>query len=194
MPLNSFLALPFVVLLPFSSPTASCSRFRDKELIDFYPELGFCFLPSCGLRKLDEEGVFASLVMASHRYTREEKGKSVAGTRQSKQWIRDPPILLPDTENEDLIEDHRLTLIGRVLHLETQAPSAVISFLPQIWGLLGRVEGKVLGRERFQFRFETEEDIEAALRRAPFHYKRWMLVLQRWEPSTSPSFPNQIPF
>lgn len=78
------------------------------------------------------------------------------------------------------------------LNPEIQRPSAIISFLP--WGLADRIESKVLGRDKLKFRFQTEDDLQAVLRRAPFHYKRWMLVIQRWESSTSASFPSDIPF
>ncbi|CAN7112767.1 unnamed protein product, partial [Brassica rapa subsp. narinosa] len=32
------------------------------------------------------------------------------------------------------------------------------------------------------------------MRRAPFHYKRWMVILQRWEPIISTAFPKRTPF
>lgn len=125
--------------------------------------------------------------MSQHRYSREEKGKAIAG---SSKWIWNPPILFPDGEDEALIEEHKFSLIGRVFHPTTQNPAAVISFFPKIWRLSGKVEGKVLGRERLQFRFQSEGDLNSVLRRAPFHYNRWMLVIHRWEPSTAVSFPS----
>lgn len=126
----------------------------------------------------------------SHRYTREEKGKGLA---RSSRWTRDPPVRLPPVENADLIEDNRLTLIGRVMNPKIQRPRAVISFMPQLWGLSGKIEGKELGHERFRFKFESEDYLQTALRSAPFRYKRWMLAIQRWEPVISDSFPCCIP-
>ncbi|CAN6909508.1 unnamed protein product [Brassica oleracea] len=32
------------------------------------------------------------------------------------------------------------------------------------------------------------------MRRAPFHYNRWMIILQRWEPVVSTAFPKRTPF
>lgn len=46
----------------------------------------------------------------------------------------------------------------------------------------------------FQFCFESEKDLQTILDKAPFHFKRWMLILQRWEPIISDSFPARIPF
>ncbi|KAL0680418.1 hypothetical protein Bca4012_047265 [Brassica carinata] len=46
----------------------------------------------------------------------------------------------------------------------------------------------------FQFKFESEHDLKLILSKAPFHFKRWMMILQRWEPIVSDSFPALIPF
>lgn len=58
----------------------------------------------------------------------------------------------------------------------------------------GKVTGADLGQNSFQFRFELEEDLLTVLAARPFHYAHWMVVLQRWEPIISPTFPSQIPF
>lgn len=46
----------------------------------------------------------------------------------------------------------------------------------------------------FQFRFELEEDLKGVLANRPYQFSRWMIVLQRWEPIISSTFPSQIPF
>lgn len=28
----------------------------------------------------------------------------------------------------------------------------------------------------------------------PYHFAHWMIILEQWEPTTSPSFPSKIPF
>lgn len=66
--------------------------------------------------------------------------------------------------------------------------------MPQLWNLKNRVFGRELGSDLFQFRFESEADLQAVLRKAPYHYKLWMLILQCWEPVISASFPTTIPF
>ncbi|XP_024007904.1 uncharacterized protein LOC112083915 [Eutrema salsugineum] len=125
------------------------------------------------------------------RFSREEKGKDIAS---SHRWIRDPPIRLHDEANPDLIEANRLTLIGRVLNPSVQKPKALIGFMPQIWRMEEKLVGRDLGTEKFQFKFNSEEDLQAVLNEAPFHFKRWMFVLQRWEPVISDAFPSLIPF
>lgn len=54
--------------------------------------------------------------------------------------------------------------------------------------------GRDLGPEKFQFWFESEADLQAVLSEGPYHYKKWMLILQRWEPVLSDSFPSNISF
>ncbi|XP_013589559.1 PREDICTED: uncharacterized protein At4g02000-like [Brassica oleracea var. oleracea] len=66
--------------------------------------------------------------------------------------------------------------------------------MPQVWNLEGRLEGRDLGPERFQFRFESENDLLTVLAKGPYHHKKWMLLLQRWEPTISPTFPSMISF
>lgn len=36
--------------------------------------------------------------------------------------------------------------------------------------------------------------MDRVLAKRPYHYARWMLILQRWEPIISPDFPVEIPF
>ena len=60
--------------------------------------------------------------------------------------------------------------------------------------MVGRLTSRALGPSLFQFGFEYEKDLQTILSKAPFHFKKWMLILQRWEPIVSDDFPNRIPF
>ena len=127
----------------------------------------------------------------SRRFSRNEKEKWVhTGTKETKR----SPVRIPPRNNDNLIAVNKLTVIGRVTNPLLQRPRAVIDFLPQIWNLEGRVTGRELGLEKFQMRFESEADLEAVLNKGPYHYKKWMLLLQRWEPVISESFPSNISF
>lgn len=125
----------------------------------------------------------------AHRYSRLEKGKWTAG---SNKFVRRSPVRIPEGDNSALIEAHRLSLIGRLTNPSIQRTSSVLEFLPQFWNLEGRVEGRDLGRDKFLFRFQTEQDLTTVLRKGPYHFKQWMLILQRWEPIVSPLFPSTI--
>ncbi|KAL0754778.1 hypothetical protein Bca101_092446 [Brassica carinata] len=126
----------------------------------------------------------------ARRYSRSEKEKWTAPPIPAKR----PPVRIPANNNEDLIVANRLTIIGRVTNSLVQKPRAVIDFMPQIWNLEGRVMGRDLGLDKFQFSFESENDLIQVLEKGPYHYKIWMLLLQRWEPIVSDSFPSNISF
>lgn len=127
----------------------------------------------------------------ARRFSRHEKEKWVqTENREPKR----SPIRIPPRDNTNLIEANRLTIIGRVTNPMLQRPRSVIDFLPQIWNLEGRVARRELGPDKFQFRFESEADLVTVLNKGPYHYKRWMLLLQRWEPIVSESFPSSIAF
>lgn len=129
--------------------------------------------------------------MSNARYSRSEKGKWAAGPSRP---VRKPPIIIPASNNAELIEENRLTLIGRVTNPSVQKTRALVDFFLQHWHVVGTITGRPLGPHMFQFMFETEHDLLSVLDKAPFHFKRWMLILQRWEPVVSDSFPSLIPF
>lgn len=54
--------------------------------------------------------------------------------------------------------------------------------------------GSDLGNNCFQFRFEREDDLQRVLDNRPYHFAYWMVIIQRWEPVISSSFPSAIPF
>lgn len=127
----------------------------------------------------------------THRFTAEEKGKSHQKERE-RDGIR--RIKAPRLDNEALIKDNALTLIGRLTNPQEQQISALIPALPRKWNLRGRAEGADLGNHCFQFRFEREDDLRRVLDNRPYHFSFWMVIIQRWEPVISTSFPSIIPF
>ena len=127
----------------------------------------------------------------ARRFSRSEKEKWSETPRSPR---KRSPIKIPGSNNEALIADNKLTLIGRVTNPKFQRPRAVVDRMPQVWNLEGRVEGRDLGPELFQFRFESENDLLSVLAKGPYHHKRWMLLIQRWEPIISPTFPSIISF
>lgn len=127
----------------------------------------------------------------AHRYSRSEKGKWAETQSRSE---RRRPVQIPQSDNSDLIEDNKLSLIGRVTNPAVQKTQWVVEWLLQYWSVEGELTGRELGPELFQIRFKSEEALETVLRKGPYHYKRWMILLQRWEPIASNSFPRMIAF
>uniref|UniRef100_M4FB38 DUF4283 domain-containing protein n=1 Tax=Brassica campestris TaxID=3711 RepID=M4FB38_BRACM len=103
-------------------------------------------------------------------------------------------ITVPHFDNSELIKKFSKTLIGRCMNPPEQDMKALITNLPKIWGLENRVTGTDLGLGKFQFAFETEEELEGVLRLQPYHFDYWMLSLARWQPKKSPQFPSEITF
>ncbi|XP_033129446.1 uncharacterized protein LOC103874800 [Brassica rapa] len=97
-------------------------------------------------------------------------------------------------DNSALIKTYSKTLIGRCMNPEEQETKALFSNLPKIWKLEERVTGTDLGFGKFQFDFQTEEELEAVLMQQPYHFDYWMLALARWQPKQSNSFPSEIMF
>lgn len=127
----------------------------------------------------------------ARRFSRSEKGKWQAPPELP---AKRPPVRILANDCDDLIEANRLTVIGRLTNTHIQKPRAVMDFMVQIWNLEGRFEGRVLGLDKFQVTFRTENELLQVLEKGPYHYKRWMILLQRWEPTVPDLFPSKISF
>ncbi|KAG7564245.1 hypothetical protein ISN44_As10g010140 [Arabidopsis suecica] len=103
-------------------------------------------------------------------------------------------IRAPDLDNSDLIRENALTLKGRLTNPKVQRLWSLIPFISNKWNLKGKAIGSDLGNGCFQFRFDFEEDLQKVLDNRPYHLDQWMVILQRWEPIISSSFPAMIPF
>lgn len=127
----------------------------------------------------------------AHRFSRSEKGKGIAVPPKQ---ARRNPVIIPAANTNSLIEEHRFTLIGRVTNPGVQNTRALVDFFLQHWSVVGHFTGRDLGPLLFQFKFESEKDLKSILDKGPFHFKRWMILLQRWEPIVSDDFPSDISF
>ncbi|RID60758.1 hypothetical protein BRARA_F03888, partial [Brassica rapa] len=130
--------------------------------------------------------------MAHRRISSAEKGKGLDLGQQ--QPLRTARVKVPLPDNSDLLRKHSLTLIGRVTNKSVQKVWSLIPFFTEHWKTEFKPVGSDLGNGLFQFQFELEADLVAVLEQRPYHYARWMIILQRWEPTISPSFPSLIPF
>ncbi|KAL0677050.1 hypothetical protein Bca4012_005031 [Brassica carinata] len=121
------------------------------------------------------------------RFRREDKGKGIA--LDPSQAPRKTRIRIQNPDNADLVQRHALTLIGRVTNRTTQRVGSLILFFMEHWKKSSKPSGSELGNDMFQFQFDNEEDLLDVLENRPYHYDRWMIIVQRWEPTVSPSFP-----
>lgn len=54
--------------------------------------------------------------------------------------------------------------------------------------------GADLGHDYFQFRFDLNEDLHSVTLNRPYDFNNWMVVLERWKPIISQTFPSKISF
>lgn len=130
--------------------------------------------------------------MSNRRLSAMEKGKSIVTEPYQAPRKARVQVQVPDTSY--LIQKHSLTLIGRVTNPTAQKVWALLPVLTERWSFGTRPIGSDLGQGMFQFQFSCEADLLEVLAKRPYLYAKWMLIVQRWEPSIAPDFPNLIPF
>ncbi|KAG2270483.1 hypothetical protein Bca52824_065038 [Brassica carinata] len=82
----------------------------------------------------------------------------------------DKPINLPDEPRFRVFEENECSLLGRLLNPECQAISRMIEEMPKHRRVVGRVRGIALSREKFQFIFKREEDLQTVLNDRPWSF------------------------
>ncbi|KAL0692427.1 hypothetical protein Bca4012_059607 [Brassica carinata] len=128
----------------------------------------------------------------SRRFSAMEKGKSTA--TEKLEPPRTARVKIQEPDNADLLRKHALTLIGKVTNPSAQKVGSLIPYFTDTWITERPPVGADLGNGMFKFRFELESDLLSVLDKRPYHFARWMVILERWEPTLSPSFPSLIPF
>ncbi|CAD5318242.1 unnamed protein product [Arabidopsis thaliana] len=83
---------------------------------------------------------------------------------------------------------------GRLTNQSGQRLWALFLFLSNPWTLKGKAIGSDLGQGVFQLKFDFLEDLQQVVDNRPYHFDQWMVILQKWEPIISPSFPSLISF
>lgn len=126
------------------------------------------------------------------RLSSSEKGKAIdlehaPAPRKARVRASQPDISV-------LKQRHALTIIGRITNPSVQKVWSLIPFFTDHWKTDLPPVGSDLGLGLFQFQFELESDLLTVLEKQPYHYAKWMVILQRWEPTISPDFPSMIPF
>lgn len=126
----------------------------------------------------------------ANRLSAAEKGKQI----QHSSPPRRGRVQVPDFDSSELMRRHELTLIGRVTNPKYQRIWSLIPFFADHWKCATRPEGADLGQGKFQFLFSSQQDIQQVLDNRPYHFAHWMVIIEKWEPTISPSFPSKIPF
>lgn len=104
----------------------------------------------------------------------------------------DTPFEMPDLPGFSSAEENKLSLMGRLLNPDRQKMSTLIIQLPRKWQKEGRVRGIVLSRERFQFIFNSEHDLQDVLDKGVQTHNEWAIVLERWTENPPEDFLQYI--
>lgn len=94
--------------------------------------------------------------------------------------VEDEIYKLPDLPQYNSCEGNAMSLIGRILNPDCQNLSSLILDMPRKWQIYDRVRGVALSKERFQFIFQHEHDLEEILKKGVHTYNQWAIVMERW--------------
>lgn len=117
-----------------------------------------------------------------------EKGK---GPVEPPLPPRTARVRIPSFDTSELIRKHALTLVGRLTNPKVSKSGP--SYLP-LWPLEVRISTYRcrLGPRLLPIPVcVRKRSLESSGKPTISH---WMIIIQRWEPSFSPTFPSQIPF
>lgn len=98
------------------------------------------------------------------------------------------PLTLPDSPRFRVFDENSSSLLGRLLNPDCQPMAKMIEYMPIAWRVQGRVRGIALSRDRFQFIFKREEDLQTVLNDRPWSYNHWAMVIERWTPDPPDDF------
>ena len=131
----------------------------------------------------------------SRSYGNRGRGENSKATNR-RQDKDDDIIPIPEFDYSDLIEKYKLTLVGRMFHIDGRSVDALIKHMPKrhMWDVEGKVKGTNLGNNKFQFDFNNEQDLQKVLQRRPCHFNKWSFSLERWIPTIREDFPESMLF
>ena len=90
-------------------------------------------------------------------------------------------ISISDEDRQEEIESCSQSLIGKLLTCKPFNKRAAQSTLKRAWGLENKVQVVEVGANLFQFKFQTEFDMERVLRDGPWTFDNQVLLLVRWQ-------------
>ncbi|RID66521.1 hypothetical protein BRARA_D01654 [Brassica rapa] len=88
------------------------------------------------------------------------------------------PLTLPDSPRFRVYDQNSLSILGCLLNPDCQSMARMIEYMPTAWRVYDRVRGIALSKDRFQFIFQREEDLETVLKDRPWSYNHWAMALE----------------
>lgn len=90
--------------------------------------------------------------------------ENLAEVLQGMSLGEDKSIIIPDEDAYCAMDRGGRSILGRLLNPECQNMGRMLKTMPKIWKVYERVTGIALTKERFQFIFDLETDIQTVLR------------------------------
>ncbi|XP_020871888.1 uncharacterized protein LOC110225900 [Arabidopsis lyrata subsp. lyrata] len=105
----------------------------------------------------------------------------------------DKPLVLSNLPKYCSSERNSCSIMGRFLNPEAQRMSNWILDMPRIWRLYNRVRGVALSKDRFQFIFKSEEDLDGILKIGVWTQDDWCVVMEKWLENPPPDYLMFLP-
>ncbi|KAK9997197.1 hypothetical protein SO802_021883 [Lithocarpus litseifolius] len=96
-------------------------------------------------------------------------------------------IAISDEERLAEIESYTLSLIGKFLTCKPFNKRATKNTIRRAWGIEKGLQIVEVGSNLFQFKFQTEFDLERILKGGPWTFDNQLLMLKRWQKGMSAS-------
>ncbi|XP_013617300.1 PREDICTED: uncharacterized protein LOC106323776 [Brassica oleracea var. oleracea] len=113
---------------------------------------------------------------------------NLAEVLQSMSLGEDKSIIIPDDDDFCAMERGGRSILGRLLNPECQNMGRMLKTMPKIWKVYERVRGIALTKERFQFIFDLETDIQMVLKQGFWTYDDWGMAMEQWVENPPPNY------
>ena len=90
-------------------------------------------------------------------------------------------LSISDEGCKEEIKSYSQSLIGKFLTCKPFNKRAAQSMLKRVWGLENKVQIMEVGSNLFQFKFQSEFDMDHVLRSGPWTFDNQALMLLRWK-------------
>lgn len=105
----------------------------------------------------------------------------------------DTPLILSNEPEYCSIERNHRSILGRFLNPDNQRMSNWILDMPRMWRLYDRVRGIALSKDRFQFIFKYEEDLNEVLKTGVWTQDDWCVTMEKWVEEPPDEYLNFLP-
>ncbi|VVA99227.1 unnamed protein product [Arabis nemorensis] len=102
--------------------------------------------------------------------------------RKGEKWF------VHEEAQEEFDKEHRLCLVAKAVNPAHQNPAGIKAYLPGHWGLAGQVDCQIQDDGSVNFYFKKKHHMMTVLEKAPYTYRGWMVVLDRWSNRGHPTF------